>query len=284
MRKEYSENSNQDSELNSLQISRNIKSLPLGIIYRKNCEGSLKNVLDVLSLIDGHFLLNADLDVDEIYSSSKNLAISIASDGSLSTTNVTLTNITATSGEIIHLKGSDGVDSLTVDTSKLVKMTYVSPLGAAGGDEFTLSNTYGGACLKTAGDSDGEVVIFHLDTPKITAYNTSGVLIESNDESAFLKMKDGYFPVIMGDYITPIVNSSFPGMQIGNKVNMLSDEGATGDLHIGINMYYDGTNWRYMTDGAASIFAVREDSLEFYTAGSGTAGDIVSYSLVWSAP
>jgi hypothetical protein len=103
-----------------------ITSLPKGILYRKNCEGSLKNVLDVLSLIDGHFFINANLDVNAIYSESKNIAISIASSGEITTPHVntpaiaSIVDLTLTSASGYQIIFDDNVSEESCGTLHMI--------------------------------------------------------------------------------------------------------------------------------------------------------------------
>lgn len=59
---------------------------------------------------------------------------------------------------------------------------------------------------------------------------------------------------------------------------------APSTIHLCRNMYYDGTNWRYLTDGQATLFNVANQTIEMYIAGWGNAGNLVSLSYVGCVP
>jgi hypothetical protein len=81
----------------------------------------------------------------------------------------------------------------------------------------------------------------------------------------------------LGLGVTPSAwGGGYKGFQI-NSTGALTSNGsnATG---VGHNYYFDGTNNRYLTTGAANLFLMINNEHRFYTAPSGTAGDAITFT------
>jgi hypothetical protein len=53
---------------------------------------------------------------------------------------------------------------------------------------------------------------------------------------------------------------------------------ATNNLRTANNSYSDGTNWRYVNTGSAAAYQITDNTHQWYTAPSGTAGNAISFS------
>jgi hypothetical protein len=83
----------------------------------------------------------------------------------------------------------------------------------------------------------------------------------------------------LGLGVTPSAwGGSYKGLQI-NSTGAVTSNGsnATG---LGHNYYFDGSNNRYLTTGAANLFLMINNEHRWFTAPSGTAGDAISFSQV----
>ena len=83
----------------------------------------------------------------------------------------------------------------------------------------------------------------------------------------------------VGVGVTPSAWSSFTAIQLGG--NTYSAVASSNHyLNIAANSYYDGTNFRYISTGFTSRYQLSDGTHLWYVAGSGTAGNVVSYTNV----
>jgi hypothetical protein len=80
----------------------------------------------------------------------------------------------------------------------------------------------------------------------------------------------------LGIRVTPSAwGSVFPAIQFGPVGSVSSGSGIT---NVGHNLYYDGTNFRYLTTAHASLHQQASGQHRWYTAISGTAGNTISFT------
>ena len=83
----------------------------------------------------------------------------------------------------------------------------------------------------------------------------------------------------VGVGMAPSAWGSFTAIQLGG--NTYSAVASSNHyLNIAANSYYDGTNFRYISTGYTSRYQLSDSTHLWYVAGSGTAGNIVSYTSV----
>jgi hypothetical protein len=84
----------------------------------------------------------------------------------------------------------------------------------------------------------------------------------------------------LGLGVTPsAIGSAYRALQIGSATGV-TILGGSGGAEIGANNYYDGSNYRYATTAAASLYAFSIGQHRWYTAPSGTAGNAISFTQV----
>jgi hypothetical protein len=84
----------------------------------------------------------------------------------------------------------------------------------------------------------------------------------------------------LGLGVTPSAWSAIKTMQIGAAASFSGGSGFN-DAFIASNAFYDGANWKYINSNPAYYASVGgSDAARWYTAASGTAGDVISFSQV----
>ena len=78
----------------------------------------------------------------------------------------------------------------------------------------------------------------------------------------------------LGLGVTPSAWGSYKAIQ----VNSLGISGSTGDGGISFNGYYDGSNWKYIGTGQATLYNQYQGQHRFFTSASGSAGGTISLS------
>ena len=66
-------------------------------------------------------------------------------------------------------------------------------------------------------------------------------------------------------------------VQLGNQ-SSVSQLDVNGDLYLGNNLYYDGTNWRYLESGEGGFITIGSGIMRYYSAPSGSAGATATIS------
>jgi len=79
----------------------------------------------------------------------------------------------------------------------------------------------------------------------------------------------------LGIGVTPSAWSSITALQVGTTGSMSSVSGIT---NVGHNLYFDGTNFRYLTATNASLHQQASGQHRWFTAASGTAGNTISFT------
>ena len=77
----------------------------------------------------------------------------------------------------------------------------------------------------------------------------------------------------VGIGVTPSAWSAFTALQLANGVHLATYTSGVNILDLGINYYFDGTNYKYVNTDSVSSLQMRSGEFRFNTAGSGTAGD-----------
>ena len=65
-----------------------------------------------------------------------------------------------------------------------------------------------------------------------------------------------------------------PMLQIGGGGAFIGGQGNANVIRVGVNIYYDGSNWRYINSGTASWFETANGGFGWYSSPNGNAGDI----------
>ena len=82
----------------------------------------------------------------------------------------------------------------------------------------------------------------------------------------------------VGIGVTPSAWSLFTAIQLGgNSYNALVS--SNNYLNVAANSYYDGTNFKYISSSFSTRYQQSDGTHIWYIAGSGTAGNTVSYSI-----
>ena len=76
----------------------------------------------------------------------------------------------------------------------------------------------------------------------------------------------------VGIGVTPSAWSAFTALQLANGVHLATYTSGVNILDLGINYYFDGTNYKYVNTDSVSSLQMRSGEFRFNTAGSGTAG------------
>jgi hypothetical protein len=84
----------------------------------------------------------------------------------------------------------------------------------------------------------------------------------------------------LGLGVTPSAwGSIFRANQIGNYGAFVAGRtDSANQIHIGVNTFYNGTNWVYTNSAAATRYVQSSGAHEFYTAPSGTAGNAITFT------
>jgi hypothetical protein len=67
-----------------------------------------------------------------------------------------------------------------------------------------------------------------------------------------------------------------PMLQIGSGGAFIGGQGNANIIRVGVNIYYDGSNWRYINSGTASWFETANGGFGWYSSPNGNAGDIAT--------
>lgn len=85
--------------------------------------------------------------------------------------------------------------------------------------------------------------------------------------------------IVVGDgTISPLTITVNNPTQFANRVGqktVIQDVSGGLETIFASNAYYDGTNWRYIATGTAAAIRLIGGAIDFYTAASGTGGDII---------
>jgi hypothetical protein len=78
--------------------------------------------------------------------------------------------------------------------------------------------------------------------------------------------------------VTPSAwDTSFKALQIGIGTSLYNNSSANGTF-LGSNLYYDGTNNRYIATGTANAYGQTSGEHKWFIAASGTAGDVITFT------
>jgi len=69
-----------------------------------------------------------------------------------------------------------------------------------------------------------------------------------------------------------------PAIEMGTGGSFISAQGSTSAIYIGTNAFFNGSNFIYKTNGAATYSIQNAGSHQWFTAPSGTAGNVVSFT------
>lgn len=82
----------------------------------------------------------------------------------------------------------------------------------------------------------------------------------------------------LGLAVTPSAwGSAWKAIQVGNGGAVVGRTD-NASIYLASNTYFDGTNYRYLTTDGASYYRVYQGTHYFYTAASGTAGDVATFT------
>ena len=121
--------------------------------------------------------------------------------------------------------------------------------------------TSGSAGIKSTGGNDG-VLLLQTTTASGTA--TTAVLIDNAQN--------------VGVGVTPNAWGSSKAIQVGG--GSIWNSGGAGNIFVGANYYFDGTNRRYIANGFATEYLGNgsDGTHKWYTAPSGTAGNAITFT------
>jgi hypothetical protein len=71
-----------------------------------------------------------------------------------------------------------------------------------------------------------------------------------------------------------------PTLQIGAGGAFIGGQGSANVIRVGVNVYYDGSNWRYINSGTVSWFETASGSFGWFNSASGIAGNVASINQV----
>jgi hypothetical protein len=251
--------------------------LPRGIVYRKHCETTLKNVLDILSLFDGHLLINSSIDVSNIYSTDKNLAATVLEDGTFQAATITATTIGAIDSSDISLLDRNGNTVLkTGDTKILVDVIggNISELEIQdkGGTTVIATGKTGSTSYATIGDIRGVSSIVADSTMSISDADGKSIMYVKSGKAL------GLVPLSVDP---PDRNATYPRIEFGKGA--LMSRVADADVWILGNAYYKESTdtWHYRFNGSATYLLIDPTGLFLLTAVSGSKDDTITWIPVW---
>jgi len=114
--------------------------------------------------------------------------------------------------------------------------------------------------IVATGDTNTGIWFPAADTVAISTGGTSRLRLDSSGN--------------LGLGVTPSAWGSYKAIQ----VNSLGISGSTGDGGISFNGYYDGSNWKYIGTGQATLYNQYQGQHRFFTSASGSAGGTISLS------
>lgn len=84
---------------------------------------------------------------------------------------------------------------------------------------------------------------------------------------------------VLGLMTSPkIWHGTMRAFQVGGATSVVDNN--SNETYICTNTYHDGTAWKYLNNGTAQIIDCTSGATYFYTAGSGTAGNTVSWTQI----
>jgi len=179
------------------------------------------------------------------------------------TSNVTVNS----SGGNITL-GTAGTTAVTIDTSQNVgigtsSLTYKLDVSVTGNNGIRTTSSAGQQLY--LGNTGGDAVVGTLNNYSLGLLTNGGVraTIDSSGN--------------VGIGVTPSATSSGKAVEIGTVGNTLWGIGAA-DLQISAGTYYNGANKYAVTGSAVSAYELAAGSHRWYYAASGTAGNTATFS------
>jgi hypothetical protein len=170
--------------------------------------------------------------------------------------------------------GGTATTALTINNSQNVGIGTSSPGTYAGFKTLALNGTTGGVVdFLSNGTREGS--IYNAGTSlTIKTFTASPILFATNNAGTQLTLDTSGN---LGLGVTPSAwGGSYKGLQISSTGAVASNgSNATG---VGHNYYYDGTNNKYLTTGAANLFLMINNEHRWYTAPSGTAGNNITFT------
>jgi hypothetical protein len=109
----------------------------------------------------------------------------------------------------------------------------------------------------------------------------SGGLVQTADASGVLQLQSNGTTALNISGTNVGLGTTSPAAVAGQSLQLGNQSGVfqlnvNGDLYTAHNMYYDGTNWRYLATGEASMLDFGGGRINFFRAASGTAGAVAT--------
>jgi hypothetical protein len=166
-----------------------------------------------------------------------------------------------------------------IDGSEKMRLDSSGNLGI--GTSSPISKLHVNGDIRTDGDFD---LIGGAGTPEIRFYQNSGnwaiqnsagsLILRDMDASADRAVLDGSGNLGLG--VTPSAWGGYTGLQV--KATVVGGIGTSDNALFGSNVFYDGSNFKYINTTTATLYRQLAASHAWYTAPSGTAGNAITFT------
>ncbi len=190
-----------------------------------------------------------------------------------------------TNSDIITLKGTTKFNSTAYAGQMIGRVgeAFISPSGTGMGSGYFLDDPSlpGNPVVGLERIDTGSGIMNSLSIkPQSTDLGSQLILKDNLGNNTFFV--DYLNRVVIGKSTVNAWDTGWDILQLGSRSAIFanSDGNHNNQLVFVENTYWNGTNWRYIADGKATIFAMPDTGVfTWYTAPTGVAGDITAYVM-----